>query len=238
MVIHALVISLPERHSNVEAIKNCLGPFGVNVSAMEAFDARVPANLEKDEAKLIATQFFQLNKPRSQHSQAATPGAVGTFLSYRRAWETIAKSEDPVLVLEDDFTLNRSLGAPLVQQYLDEAFSLTKNGSFDCIAMTGNLGSARHAVANQRGFVRMISPFTNGGCIIYSPRGARILLEELPFCLGHADMLLGFVAFKRAFGPERFVLGQTIDSLIATTSLPSLIQHDDCTGLLFSQDDY
>jgi hypothetical protein len=215
MVLEALVISLPERKANVQAIRAQLEPYGVKVTELEAFDARIPANLQKEEAKLVATQFFQINKPRSQHSQAATPGAIGVFLSYRRAWTRIAAMSRPCLVLEDDFELNESLGSDVIRQYLDQSVSLLEQETFDCICMTGNLGVARKAVESKRGIVRMISPFGNGAGIMYSPRGAKILLEELPFCLGHADLLIGFVAYKLALAKEKFVVGMTIDTVAA-----------------------
>ena len=121
----------------------------------------------------------------------------------------------PCLVLEDDFELNESLGSDVIRQYLDQSVSLLEQETFDCICMTGNLGVARKAVESKRGIVRMISPFGNGAGIMYSPRGARILLEELTFCLGHADLLIGFVAYKLALAKEKFVVGMTIDTVAA-----------------------
>jgi len=46
MPIKALVISLPERATNVRAIKEQLTPYRVDVEPFDAFDARKPAALQ------------------------------------------------------------------------------------------------------------------------------------------------------------------------------------------------
>jgi hypothetical protein len=71
----------------------------------------------------------------------------------------------------------------------------------------------------------MISPKSNSTIAMYSPRGARIVLEEAALQQGHVDMMMGFIAFKRAIGPDKFVYGTTTHSFARDAILPSVLEH-------------
>jgi len=75
---------------------------------------------------------------------------------------------------------------------------------------------------------------------MYSPRGARIALEEANWQQGHVDMMMGFIAFKRAKGPDKFTFGTTTQSLSREAVLPSVMEHttDSLSALFFQPEEY
>lgn len=158
-----IAISRPEsrRRSLLEAH---LGVFGLNALFVPAVYLAGPA---------VAERSYDHDARRHKLGYDLTSGEVGCFLAHKAAWEAVAASDTPCLILEDDARLNDALPGKLGE--LAEAITDSK--------IVIRLFSQRHPRAklwlrlpSGLEIVRPLSPGHSAVAYMLAPAAAKALL--------------------------------------------------------------
>lgn len=108
-----LVISMPTRPDRRDRMRHHLQAQGIRHARMfDAVDGRALYRqqcLQEDGCPRLLSEAARRNierKQRRDHSELVTPGALGCALSHIGVWQTVAHSNAPALVVEDDARTN------------------------------------------------------------------------------------------------------------------------------------
>lgn len=163
-VDETLVISLADDHTRQAAMRPQLEALGLDFRFVDAVDGRALTSWPAQYDRRRRLRHFGFDM---------SPGEIGCFLSHRRIWEHVVKTEKTVLVLEDD-----ALVCPDLLQALH--FACNASPTWDllrlCGARTGP--NIRYELTRQGRFAlveELIDPILSLAYVL-RPSGARKLL--------------------------------------------------------------
>ena len=150
--------------------------------------ARLGLAFERLEAISAADLTDEIDKPIWKSWQRPMrAGEIGCFLSHRAAWQKIAESGQPALVLEDDALLSSFV--PEVLGAL-AAWDRADHVSLEVKGRRKLVGRAAITVAGRVGAVRMYQDRSGAAAYVLWPSGAERLLAKTRHRAGIADAIL------------------------------------------------
>jgi GR25 family glycosyltransferase involved in LPS biosynthesis len=132
-----------------------------NIDVIEAFDGKEMSSQDIMNVKVRNNWRDPFNNRR------ITKGECACFLSHRQCWETIAKGDKPVLVLEDDIVFT--------EHYDDAAVQAVLSSSIDIVLLGHNENLPDKVKPFSEGFVVPAFPY-NAHAYCLSPIAARKLI--------------------------------------------------------------
>lgn len=181
--MRAIVINLVSASERMAFQKSQLEKLGIDYQRLEAFDGTNATALRPQD------YWDTWQRPLRSSEKAC-------FLSHRKAWEIVAASGEPMLVLEDDAILSRNTAAFLKQvedaKHLDFV-TLEVRGRKKLIA---KLTTKREEDAPIR---RLYQDRTGAAAYILYPSGAEKLLAKSERKCGLADAVIAAAYELRAY---------------------------------------
>lgn len=183
MALPVLVINRAVDTDRLNAFRQSAGRARIEPVRIDALDAHQPDFPFQDHADLLRDRFWD--------SDRIKPGAIGCFLSHRRAWRHVVDSgRTMALICEDDAEFTAEfLVAPerleTIAQATPDADVIFANGrmaAWSAAHSAADVKPLQHILSDLAGSggpkARDLKPTPGGDCYLISLSGAKALLER------------------------------------------------------------